>query len=307
MELNKYGLHQIELDVVEGCNLQCDFCGLAGMKRAVHYMSIETVDKVCDLIHNSGLSLRIHLIGHGEPTLHPQISHIIQHIRKRLPKSKLTMTTNGFSILRSEDPVVQIKEYFDSGLDTLTIDEYLHNDLSHLRAYLQEKGIPFSENITDSFAVAERLRINPPIETNVIRKLSCRCGSALEPEKSPLNLKCSKIFRELFIRWDGNVGLCCEDFRGEYAITNVHTASTLAEVWNHPRLESARRLLYKGERSFHPCSACNVKPNRPGLLPDWTGKSTVAEPQEQDRLTVSYRSEPLSEIVRREWENEHNN
>lgn len=195
-----------------------------------------------------------------------------------------------------------IDGYFAAGLDTLTIDEYLHNNLSALKSYLNEKGVEYSENVTDSFAKAERLRINPPIETNDHRALSCRCGAAFQPPISPENMKCSKIFRELFIRWDGNVGLCCEDFRGEYGIMNIHEADCLAEVWNHPRLESARKFLYRGNRFFHPCSLCNVKPNRPGLLPDWMGKGEVEEPQKIDKEIVEYRTTPLSKIVRREYE-----
>lgn len=104
MELKKYGLHQIELDIVEGCNLHCEFCGLAGMKKEIHFMSVSTVEKVCSLLKSAGLFPRIHLIGHGEPTLNPDLIRIISLIRREIPKSKITMTTNGFSILRSENP-----------------------------------------------------------------------------------------------------------------------------------------------------------------------------------------------------------
>lgn len=303
MELKKYGLHQVELDITEGCNLHCDFCGLAGMAKELHFMSKETVIKVCQLLKDSGLSPRIHLIGHGEPTLNPNLCEIIRIVREMLPHSKITVSTNGFSILREQYPEKKIQQYFDAGLDTITIDEYLHNNLDAFRAYLTEKGIPYSENITDSFAPkAERIRINPPIETNSKRALSARCGAAFAPPCFQMPKKCSKIFRELFIRWDGNVGLCCEDFRGEYEVVNIHSVQSLAEAWNHPRLEAARKFLYEGRRIFHPCELCNVEPNRPGLLPDWTGKGTMPKPKQLDYGIVTYRTKPLAKIVRRNYE-----
>lgn len=100
--------------------------------------------------------------------------------------------------------------------------------------------------------------------------------------------------------------ICCDDFRGEYFVGNINSMSII-EIWMHPRFESARKFLYAGLRVFHPCDVCATSPIRPGLLPDRMGKETMPEPSQYDYDVVSYRTEPLAGIVKREWEDEHHN
>ena len=124
----------------------------------------------------------------------------------------------------------------------------------------------------------------------------------MPPIKTPLSRKCSIIFRDFFIRYDGNIAICCNDFRGEYYVCNIKDCCTFEEAYYHPRLEAARRRLMANDRNFYPCSVCNEKPIREGLLPDKSGKCKMPEPTQEDKKLTEMRYPPLSKIRKREWE-----
>ena len=71
-------------------------------------------------------------------------------------------------------------------------------------------------------------------------------------------------------------------------------------------MESARKFIMVGDRkAVYPCSICNAKPIRPGLLPDARGQVTMPKPTAQDYGIVRANTKPLAKIVRREWEVSH--
>src|SRR5690606_18108978 len=110
--------------------------------------------------------------------------------------------------------------------------------------------------------------------------LNSHCGGGMKPP-ALVSGRCAKPFRELAIRWDGKVALCCNDFRGIYKIGNV-TEDSLDSLWTHDYFDSALRILMTGSRSFAPCSSCNAKSMRVGLLPDKMGKQTMPQPEAED-------------------------
>lgn len=125
----------------------------------------------------------------------------------------------------------------------------------------------------------------------------------MEPLGTAMKSKCSIIFRDFFIRWDGNIAICCNDFRGEYSVTNIRHCARLEEAYFHKRLESARKFLIRGDRAaVYPCSVCNVRAIRPGLLPDSAGKVKLGLPTGDDKMIVKLRKEPLAIIEKRKWE-----
>ncbi len=85
------------------------------------------------------------------------------------------------------------------------------------------------------------------------------------------------------MRWDGKVAICCNDWRGKYKIGNVNTDG-LWKIWQHPRMNAARRMLYHGRRDLlSPCDVCDAKSYRVGLLPDKKGQVELPEPTRHDR------------------------
>lgn len=305
----KYKPNSINIETVQGCNRRCNFCGTMGMEKAFHFVDINTVIHTVKLIKQANYYPRIRLAAHGEPTLHQNICEIVKTIRKYLPKSPISLFTNGTVIEKRPELVDGL---FNAGLNNLIVDEYsdhlvgkfIRNDATCKKYEIVEHKNGTSMLIGVKYN-DQRICIIPPIDAGfetANHKLCNQCGAALPPLKTPYNKRCSVIFREMTVRWDGNIAICCNDFRGYYFVTNILNCRNLEDAWFHPRFESARKILYQGKRSFFPCNVCDVKGNRVGLLPDCAGKETMPLPTENDYAIVNKHFPPLAKLEKRPWE-----
>lgn len=303
-----YKPNSINIETVQGCNRRCSFCGTMGMEKKLHYVSKEVLFHTLKLIRGAEYYPRIRLAAHGEPTLHPDIVKIVRTIRKALPKSPISLFTNGCVIEKKPQLVVSL---FEAGLNNLIVDEYSdhlvgefirNNDICKMYPIVEQgAGVSLLEVKHNE----QRICITPPIDgdkNTISRKLCNQCGAALPPLETPMNKKCTVIFRELTVRHDGNVAICCNDFRGYYYVTNVKNHDSLYDVWFHERFEAARKYLYLGQRNFFPCNVCDVLGNRVGLLPDSQGQAEMPRPTPADKEIVHRRYKPLAVIEKREWE-----
>lgn len=303
-----YKPNTINIETVQGCNRRCEFCGTMGMEKKLHFLDNETLHHILMLIRKEDYSPRIRLAGHGEPTLHPNLKNIIKDIRLALPKSEIHLFTNG-TVIEKKPEIVD--DLFDAGLNNLIVDEYTdhlvgkfirNNDICKKYKIVEQKAKTPLLSVKNT---EKRICITPPIDgdkNTINRKLCNQLGSALPPLKNPINKKCTVIFRELTIRHDGKIAICCNDFRGYYFVADIMDYDNLKEVWFHPRFESARKYLYRGDRHFFPCNLCDVLGNRVGLLPDSQGQKEMPLPNEQDEKIVSAIYPPLAVIEKRPWE-----
>lgn len=302
----------IQIETVQGCNRKCDFCGTRGIERGFHYAEPQTIRHTARLIREAGINTRILLAGHGEPTMHPHIVAVVRILRKQLPKTMLHLFTNGTIIEKKPEMVIEL---FNAGLNDLIFDEYSDSRIGEFvradsicRSFTiveQQAGVPL---FCDKDVSAQRICIVPPIDgegNTASRKLNNHCGAGMRELEKPLKKTCSILFRDMFVRWDGNIAICCNDFRGEYPVTNINKCRTLHEAYFHDRFESARRIIMTGDRAaVHPCDVCSTKPIRPGLLPDARGQMEMPKPTEKDYIIAGAKQKPLAKIVRREWEAE---
>lgn len=316
-----YTPNVIQLELVQGCNRNCTFCGTMGMEKRAHFTDKEVLKRQCELIRDSGYTPRIQLIGHGEPTMHPQFFKCVKLIRKYLPKHYIQVYTNGFLVRKNLN---NICEMFKSGINDITLDEYIDSKFNdseiqelldeleeetgiHVDLVRMSKGVPL---YGPKNAHRYRLLIVPDIgqeEISKSRALNNHCGAGMPPSDELKDRKCTRVFRELIFRWDGWADLCCSDYRGQYPIVNCmdESVTCLDDIWRHDRLEAARRVLFHDHRTFFPCNVCNLIPIREGLLPDRMGKEEMEKPTKKDYKIVNEEHEALSEFRARPWESEH--
>jgi MoaA/NifB/PqqE/SkfB family radical SAM enzyme len=305
----KYRPYSINIETVQGCNRRCYFCGTMGMEKVLHFVELSQVEHTFKLLRKANFKGSIRFAAHGEPTLHPKIAQIVNLARKALPRVALNLFTNG-TVIEKKPSLVD--DLFNAGLNNLIVDEYTDHLVGKFiesdptcKKYQIVREKAGVELITKD-PRKKRICIVPPIEggtkNDAKRKLCNQCGAALPPLKEPMKARCSVVFRELTIRWNGEVAMCCNDFRGLYRVGNIMECSDLEQIWFHHRFEAARRILFTGNRNFFPCNICDVKPNRPGLLPSM-GKKVEMEPiRSGDWEIVNRRYEPLAVIEKREWE-----
>ncbi len=72
----------------------------------------------------------------------------------------------------------------------------------------------------------------------------------------PFRNRCSEVYTELSVNWDGSVSACCADFDKKLVVGHVN--DSLCNVWNHSeKLRLIRRMLDCGMHdSFLLCSMC---------------------------------------------------
>jgi len=324
----------IQVEMAEGCNLRCTFCGLNGIRGKENNFQLLTVDlaeRIATEIKRCGWTSRIEFAMHGEPTMNPQCLEIIAMFRKHLPRHHIMMTSNGGGLLKGAP--FSMLACLDAGLDTLAIDEYQDIPIvGKLKASICKelrlanlKGIKSLKN-----GVGNDIRLfnypdddegNPhqrksykrlifirPIDLNTSgthADLNNHAGAGAPKDWSQAGKRCAKPFRELSFRWDGGIALCCNDWRGEYVIGNI-ASTPLEELWLNERFTAARKKLYHGQRDFGPCDGCNATSYRIGLLPDKKGKETLLECSADDNAAIAaaLADGPLTQPVKRPWEDQ---
>lgn len=313
-----YKPNTVQFELTEGCNRACSFCATCGFEKKPKFIDPKVLRKQAWLVEESGYKPRVALVGHGEPTLHPHFYDCVKIMRKIMPDLHFQMMTNGYLIRKDLN---NIKKIFLSGVNDIILDEYSDNkfDADAIQAILnelqEESGIKvnfckmgekcslYGEKNPKKY----RLLIVPAIDESQVaisRKLTNQCGGGMPADTSCVDKRCTRLFRELVYRWDGNIALCCQDFRGEYFVCNMMSdkIKTFDDIWLHPRFEAARRITYHDGRKFYPCSICNLLPIRAGLLPDYRGAEEMPKPTEKDYELVKKRKAPLTNRVPRPWE-----
>lgn len=314
----------VQVELTEGCNLRCPFCGINGIRtaeRVYKLMTLKTAEVIASQMAVAGWNSRIEFAMHGEPTMHPQAAEIVSIFRKHLPKASLLMLSNGGGLV--DKPEAKIRALFDAGLNTLAVEEYQNvklvskiisalsaadNSRSHAedwRFYIypdNKEGNPHARQ----HHKARRLVHVKPIDLNTSGNhatLNNHAGAGGPLSDAAAGRPCAKPFRELSFRWDGSTAVCCNDWRGTLATGSI-ACEGLEGIWHGAVMEAARRKLVIGQRDFGPCKGCDALSYRTGLLPDKFGHVTLPKPSKADNelLAAASKGKPLTKPVKREWE-----
>ena len=299
------------IELVEGCNRLCSFCGLTSMwkdpsHRIIKFMDINLAKELAIDYGKWFIKKRIDFAEHGEPTLHPELFPIIATFRYHNPTVQLQLTTNG--ILIRKYGVGFIKEIFKSGLNILLIDTYTNR--KEIEDIVNYSGYPVSDYYDPLNKVNPYGYNSNKIQTIVLmgdieqynkkrttRKIHNNAGNTYKTNLSdlgivieplPLVKKCSRPFRELVVHNDGTVPICCYDFRHEFII-NKFPDFSLQEIWNSSIFNIARSVLFSKNRTFAPCYKCNFNGGfRIGLIRwDRALKSSDIETLKDHKLLMS--------------------
>ena len=305
--------YAVVIDLVEGCNLYCDFCGLQGVRtkkeKNYKFMDLDTLSEVCHQIQDAGWKSRIEVGSHGEPTMHPDLYEAIDIIRTTIPDASIMLTTNGAGFVK--DTVPRLNRIFDLGVNCIGLDEYeyvniykkirdnLFEDIDDadfdVGCYPDDKSLSpnkkWSHKVRQLVLVTDISKAKSGTKSN----LTNHCGLAAPLTQAKAGKRCSKPFREVTVRWDGNVAGCCNDWLGMYQCGNVLDTS-VHEIWEGREFRTLRRFLYRGIREMAPCFGCNNTGYRLGFLPDRKGLKDLDPPTKSDysRWKTLLKNEPLT-------------
>ena len=187
---------------------------------------------------------RFTTFSNNEPFLDNRIIEFNRYARERLPKARMHLYTNG-TLLTIEKFVALIEV-----LDELIIDNYqqelrLIKPCEDIRQYC-ENHPELKEKVT--------IVLRKPNEI-----LTSRGGDA--PNRKELKEygqdRCVLPFKQMIIRPNGQVSLCCNDALGKYTLGDA-SKDNLLDIWYGPKFQMVRKCLYEGREKWGNCKYCDT-------------------------------------------------
>lgn len=317
----------IKLGLTEGCNLRCTFCGLQSIREkpgSFKFMTLETATTVFEKLGNAGWNSRVEIGLFGEETANPDFIEIISILRKNLPRNYIILMSNGLGFLK--DPGKLLADCLTAGVDTICLDQYeginivpkikerlvSHENFKEAvdEGYIKVYDYPKQRDGNPHQRVKGVKRIvftaDPSVSTTGTHSYLHNYGAlGAPPTEAGQGRRCAKPFRELAIRYDGQVPMCCMDWRGEIKLGDLKV-EPLDNIWQGALLNAIRKKLYHGERDSGPCEGCGARSYRAGLLPDRMGKESLPKANSKDKelIATATKAPTMTPGIKLPWEKE---
>ena len=290
----------IQVEVVQGCTRRCGFCGIRGVPRekqlgtrAIDLALLRNVFEQLNAWMPNGI--RVELNSHGEPTLHPEFYEVLHVIRRAMPKAYITLQTNCEPWF--ESAILSLKTMFGCGLNAAILNCYKKGYADFFRNNLPQYDMPFIDYFHQTgkgesyssrhslskpyiFILDDLSEVNKGGQRGHLNNKMLHNSGGNSDERIlretygvklpalPLKAKCSKVFREIILGWDGTIPICCQDWNDVHVMGNVKS-TPIRVLWQSPHWQAVRAILYRrGRDLLEPCRYCSDPTNRVGLLPD---------------------------------------
>jgi len=233
---------QVLIETRTDCNKHCSFCPQSFYKRESEVMKWKIYKKIIDSLAGIGFAGRIALFVSNEPLLETRLIKMIRYAKRKSPRFFVDITTNGLLL-----NIEKVDELFSAGLDNMNINDY-RND----RADFKDK---VSNNLVQ---VIETYRSNPKITYNSRssqEQLPNYAGVIPQKFNSFDFGFCNFPFRKLVFDVNGNVIVCCNDFKHTTNLGNIENTSILS-LWHSEKMNEIRENLLKDNRIWL-CASCN--------------------------------------------------
>jgi MoaA/NifB/PqqE/SkfB family radical SAM enzyme len=238
------GLSVIEINPTELCNRTCSFCPRHDPEiypnRNLN-MSIETANVLIKQLEAVKFTGDIHITGYGEPLLNPDILKIIEIFSK---KFHTELITNGDRLLNY---YYKLQDLEQVGLNLLIVDCYDGDEhVNKMQELMVDCKIPFRIRNHHDTGSKELITL---YNFNNRGGLTDSIGN-----RRPCWLPMYKAF----IDWNGDLGLCCNDWSRKQTFGNIHS-NDISELWMSEDFVLVRKQLLEGKRDMmSSCTNCNT-------------------------------------------------
>ncbi len=289
MAERKLFTRQIEFEPTNYCNAQCVFCP-RNDPRKKGYVSFDIVKQGVALAKAAKIKA-FKLAGFGEPLLHKDLAEHLRYIKAEIPDATTLLITNGSQLTPglfeqlAEIPVSRINISFN-GYDQASYENLMCGlSFSKLVAHLKEIAahnrnridLQFVPILTKSFGLPEVEKMKELLTGlgfgpenfkfhHVITGRSEKIKNdrlidqAFIEKTRDMEIKdktkviCLAAFSNLFIGWNGDIHICCNDIYGEAIVGNIKEIKTEADL---RRLEDNNFALRAGY-AFDVCRKCDT-------------------------------------------------
>lgn len=225
--------------------------------------------------------------------LNRKAPEIIRAIRHNFNKAQIMSYSNMDPLLTHEKKfnADKIFNLFQNGLNILVADFYGEKfDMSWsefidgLKQAMHDFGIPVFDLYKDkvkpwsyrSNTIAQIIAIDNTADRDILRTMNNQAGNT-DPNliqitgqkvgKLPKLTRCHQPFREMSIKHDGAIALCCMDWSREHIMGKFPEDGPLKQIWNNHHFNLVRNLLFNKRRDLlSPCDRCNYHGYKLGLI-----------------------------------------
>lgn len=257
LSLIKYGdpdmFATVGIETTTNCNRTCSYCPVSNKERhsqrGPETISDELYSLILKQLSELNFSGKLALQGYGEPLLDPKLPIRIQEARKKLPKTYITINSNG-DFLRTEI----LNQLVNQGLSHIYVTN--HSNRTEPHKYLRE----ILANPLLSGLISYYPRLN---------RLQNRGGSVDISEfarqnrvATPDNIdKCSSSVRTLTINADGSVIVCDNDHSKTDIIGTINPENHILEIWRQSKFKEIRDGIRSRIFTCSVCQNCNIGEN----------------------------------------------
>jgi radical SAM protein with 4Fe4S-binding SPASM domain len=244
---------EVEISESGMCNRKCHFCPRSDpdYEHRNEFIEFSLFKKLCDELQSLEFSGLFIFSGFVEPLLDKNIYKLIAYAKKKLPKARIEIITNG-DVLNEK----RLKKLYDSGLDRMQVSLY-DGEEQHKKFIELGKKIHLSK---DRYVLRARYL---PEEENFGITLSNRGGMLenadfkIPARKEMLNQVCYYPSYKFFLDYNGDVLMCSHDWGKKNILGNLKK-DKLIDIWLSEDWNKTREFLNSGNRSLKPCNVCDV-------------------------------------------------
>jgi radical SAM protein with 4Fe4S-binding SPASM domain len=265
----------VAVETTSRCNAECPFCPYNVRARAKEHMTDQLFEKIIEECREFPLPA-IEPFLNGEPFVDPKIMDRLEHIRSRLPDTKLRVYSNGYALApkRVDQLVGMGIDRLYISLNTLNPDKYKAVMGFELKRTLENVKYMCDPSRRSKIANKITLRMTRMSDTTLqeqdefatfCKEQGVECMIAgLFNYKGDINSTlpvpsygCEHVTR-LDILSNGNVTLCCMDQEGTYTLGNAND-NTVLELYRGAAASKYREYHHTGRRKeIEPCGTCNL-------------------------------------------------
>jgi len=235
-------MKRIIIEITSYCNRKCKYCPNYTIGRKNKLMKEKLFYKIINNLKKYNFEGVISPTGYGEPLTDPRLEKFVKYIKKNLPSSLITISTNG--------DFLTIKKYLtlkQNGVDYFLISNHVENPTNTASETIKfiKKNYP---SLLKVYVKDVKLMID--------KRLFHNRGGLVKNIKTKKYSRCPyNATDQMNINVDGDVLFCCHDYLAKHKFGNVFNED-LYKIWNSKKYIRFRNLIENGKLPYKMCKIC---------------------------------------------------
>lgn len=181
---------------------------------------------ILDTLAKYNFTGRIAFHNYNEPLIDPRLLKFVEYARNACPDADIYISTNGYYLNQ-----ILADELVADGVSSIFVSAYSQSEFGRL----------------------SKIKVNIPFDVWKAR-LDDRLH-LYEAEENDIGEPCFAPLNEIVITCEGEISLCCLDWRRRYSFGNVQEQS-LEEIIKSKEVQMVYQRLSRGDRFLDLCKRC---------------------------------------------------